>query len=118
MDKCFKSPSILRMTEWLQSKLSEQLPSIMKESQTTACGHYFRMGKFRVNDIKPEKNTFMENNQMLSPLRKVKNIEMPLRLKGSKVHKEMIINCLKLVILCLFVPLGLNYTFRSRPNDQ
>jgi hypothetical protein len=29
------------MTEWLQSKLSEQLHSIMKEPQTTACGHYF-----------------------------------------------------------------------------
>jgi hypothetical protein len=43
----FKSPSFLRMTEWLQSKLSEQLHSIMKEPQTTACGHYFRMGKFR-----------------------------------------------------------------------
>jgi hypothetical protein len=43
----FKSPSISRMTEWLQSKLSEQLHSIMKEPQTTACGHYFTMGKFR-----------------------------------------------------------------------
>lgn len=29
------------------------------------------------------------------------------------VHKEMIINCLKFVILCVFVPLRQNYTFRS-----
>jgi hypothetical protein len=41
----------------------------------------------------------------MSPLRKVINIKMPLRLKGSKVHKEMIIKCLNLVILCVFVPL-------------
>jgi hypothetical protein len=44
-------------------------------------------------------------NRILSPLRKVINIKMPLRLKGSKVHKEMIIKCLNLVILCVFVPL-------------
>ena len=50
---------------------------------------------------------------ILSPPRKVKNDEMPLRLQVSKVHKEMIINCFKLVILCVFVPLWQNYTFRS-----
>jgi hypothetical protein len=44
----FKSTSILRMIEWSQSKLSEQLHSIMEEPQTTACGHYFRMGKSKI----------------------------------------------------------------------
>ena len=39
---------------------------------------------------------------------------MPLRQKGSNAHKEMIINCLKLVMLCVFVPLWLNYTFRRK----
>jgi hypothetical protein len=52
----------------------------------------------------------------MSPLRKVKNDEMPLRLQDSKDHKEMIINCLKLVILCVFVPLWQDYTFRSGLN--
>jgi hypothetical protein len=49
----------------------------------------------------------------MNPLRKVKNDEMPLRFQDSKGHKEMIINCLKLLILCVFVPLWQNYTFRS-----
>jgi hypothetical protein len=49
----------------------------------------------------------------VSPLRKVKNDEMPLRLQDSKDHKEMIITSLKLVMLCGFVPLWQNYTFRS-----
>ena len=38
---------------------------------------------------------------------------MPQSLEVSKVHKVMIINCLKLVILCVLVPLWRNYTFRS-----
>jgi hypothetical protein len=41
---------------------------------------------------------------------------MPQRLQDSKDHKEMIINCLKLMILCVFVPLWQNYTFRSGLN--
>jgi len=44
---------------------------------------------------------------------KVKNKEMPQSLEVSKDHKVMIIKCLKLVILCVFVPLWLNYNFRS-----
>jgi hypothetical protein len=50
----------------------------------------------------------------MSPLRKVKNKEMPQSPEVSKVHKVMIINCLKFVIRCVFVPLWLNYTFRRR----
>jgi len=42
----------------------------------------------------------------------VKNKEKPRRIQVTKVHKEIIINCLKLVILCVFVPLWQNYTFR------
>ncbi len=38
---------------------------------------------------------------------------MPQSLEVSKVHKVMIINSLKLVIFSVFVPLWLNYTFRS-----
>jgi len=34
---------------------------------------------------------------------------MPQSLEVSKEHKVMIINCLKLVILCVFVFLWLNY---------
>lgn len=34
-----------KMTEWLQSKLSERFHSIMKEPQTPACGYQFRIGK-------------------------------------------------------------------------
>lgn len=47
--KGFRSPSILRMTAWLRSKLSERFHSIIKEPQTSACGHQFRMGIFRGN---------------------------------------------------------------------
>lgn len=48
----------------------------------------------------------------LSPLRKVKNKEMPQSIQVSKAHKAMIINFLKFVILCVFLPLWLNYTFQ------
>ncbi len=34
-------------------------------------------------------------------------------LEGSKVHEEIIINCLKLVILCVFVPLWQDDNFQS-----
>lgn len=40
----------------------------------------------------------------MSPLRKAKNDEMPQRLKDIKVHKGMMINCLKLVIHCVSCP--------------
>lgn len=43
---------------------------------------------------------------------KSKNRDMPQRLQVPKVHKEMINLCLKLVTLCVFVPLWPNYTFR------
>ncbi len=48
----------------------------------------------------------------LGPIRKVKNKEMPLSLEVAKRHKVMIIHSLKLVVLCVFVPLWLNYNFR------
>jgi len=49
-----------------------------------------------------------------SPLRKLKkNDEMLQSLEGSKVHEEIIINCLKLVILCVFVPLWQDDNFQS-----
>jgi len=48
----------------------------------------------------------------LSPLPNVKNKEMPQSIQVSKAHKAMIINFLKFVILCVFVPLWLNYTFQ------
>lgn len=54
----------------------------------------------------------------MGPLRKVKNDEMPLRLQDSKNDKGMIINCLKLVVLCIFVPLWQNYTFRNGLNKR
>ena len=48
----------------------------------------------------------------LSPIRKVKNKEMPLSLEVAKGHKVMIIHSLKLVVLCAFVSLWLNHNFR------
>lgn len=54
----------------------------------------------------------------MGPLRKAKNDEMPLRLQDSKNDKGMIINCLKLVVLCIFVPLWQNYTFRNGLNKR
>ncbi len=38
---------------------------------------------------------------------------MPLRPEVRKAHKVMIIKCLKLMILCVFVPLWPNNNFRS-----
>jgi hypothetical protein len=52
------------MTEWLQSKLSEQLHSIMKEPQMTACGHFFRMGKNR-EIIQQKKQLMVICNQLI-----------------------------------------------------
>lgn len=49
----------------------------------------------------------------LESIPKTRNIGMPLRLYVQKVHKEMIINRLKLVIFCVFVTLWLKYTFKS-----
>jgi len=40
----FKSSTILRMNEWLKIKLSEIFDTVMKEPQTSACVHQFRMG--------------------------------------------------------------------------
>ena len=43
---------------------------------------------------------------------------MPLRLKDSKVHKVMIINCLEFLILFGFVPLWQNYSFMYELHSQ
>ena len=51
-------------------------------------------------------------HSIMGPLQKHKNKEMPQSLEVSKVHKVMIINCLKLVILCVFAPLWQNYNFQ------
>ncbi len=42
---------------------------------------------------------------------------MPQSPKVFMIHKVMIINCLKLVIFCFFVPLWLNYAFREESDN-
>jgi len=52
-------------------------------------------------------------NAKLSPLRKVKKMQLPPRHKDTKVHKEFIFNDLFLVQLCALVPLWQKNIFRS-----
>ena len=53
------------------------------------------------------------NVRMLSPLRKPKNIEAPLRHYNSKVHKTLLFSVINLVQLRDFVPLWRKKTCRS-----
>ncbi len=55
----------------------------------------------------------MIQHSLVSPSLKVKNKEMPLRPEVRKAHKVMITSCLKLVILCVFMPLMPNNNFRN-----
>ena len=49
--------------------------------------------------------------QPMNPLRKVEKLYMPLRQKGTKFHKELIINYISLVKLSVFVPSWQNLLF-------
>ncbi len=88
---------------------------------TTLCTAFFLYSKLH----KPKGNLILYKGATVTsfyktinmrPFRKVKNKKMPLKPLSPKVSKRNDYHGLKLVSLCFFVPLGINYTFRTDSN--